>query len=70
MILDVVDGGLLTTVQDAGRPDWTHLGVPVSGAADPWSRAVANLLAGNDAGRRGPRADDRGPDALRPATTG
>jgi len=48
VILDVVDGGLLTTVQDAGRPGWTHLGVPISGAADPWSRAVANLLAGND----------------------
>ncbi|HEY7132610.1 MAG TPA: biotin-dependent carboxyltransferase family protein, partial [Candidatus Limnocylindrales bacterium] len=49
MILDVLDGGFLTTVQDAGRPDWTHLGVPVSGASDPWSLAVANLLAGNDA---------------------
>jgi len=48
VILDVVDGGLLTTVQDAGRPDWTHVGVPESGAADPWSLAVANLLAGND----------------------
>jgi biotin-dependent carboxylase-like uncharacterized protein len=47
VILDVVDGGLLTTVQDGGRPDWTHLGVPVSGPADPWSHAVANLLAGN-----------------------
>jgi biotin-dependent carboxylase-like uncharacterized protein len=49
MILEVLDGGLLTTVQDAGRPDWTHLGVPVAGAADPWSHAVANLLVGNGA---------------------
>jgi antagonist of KipI len=48
VILDVLDGGLLTTVQDAGRPDWTHLGVPVSGPADSWSHAAANLLAGND----------------------
>jgi antagonist of KipI len=48
MILEVVDPGLLTTVQDGGRPDWTHLGVPVGGPADPWSLAVANLLAGND----------------------
>jgi antagonist of KipI len=47
MILDDVDDGLLTTVQDAGRPAWTHLGVPVSGPADPWSHAIANLLAGN-----------------------
>lgn len=50
-LFDVRDGGLLTTVQDAGRPDWMHLGVPESGAADPWSRAVANLLVGNDPGR-------------------
>ena len=48
--LEVIDGGLLTTVQDAGRPDWTHLGVPESGAADPWSLAVANLLVGNEPG--------------------
>jgi antagonist of KipI len=47
-LFEVLDGGLLTTVQDAGRPDWTHLGVPESGAADPWSLAVANLLVGND----------------------
>jgi biotin-dependent carboxylase-like uncharacterized protein len=47
-VLDVLDGGLLTTIQDAGRRDWAHLGVPESGAADPWSRAVANLLVGND----------------------
>jgi len=48
MILEALDGGLLTTVQDAGRPDWTHLGVPVGGPADPWALSVANLLAGND----------------------
>jgi biotin-dependent carboxylase-like uncharacterized protein len=47
---EVIDGGLLTTVQDEGRPDWTHLGVPESGAADPWSLAVANLLVGNEPG--------------------
>jgi biotin-dependent carboxylase-like uncharacterized protein len=47
-LFGVLDGGLLTTVQDAGRPDWTHLGVPESGAADPWSLAVANLLVGNE----------------------
>lgn len=46
-MLEVLDGGLLTTVQDGGRPDWAHLGVPESGAADPWSLAVSNLLVGN-----------------------
>jgi antagonist of KipI len=47
---EVLEPGLLTTVQDAGRPDWTHLGVPVGGACDPWSFAVANLLAGSERG--------------------
>ena len=46
--LDVLDGGLLTTIQDGGRPDQGHLGVPESGAADRWSLAVANLLVGNE----------------------
>lgn len=49
-VLEVRDGGLQTTIQDAGRPDLGHLGVPQSGAADPWSLAIANLLAGNDPG--------------------
>ncbi|MEO5941417.1 MAG: biotin-dependent carboxyltransferase family protein [Candidatus Limnocylindrales bacterium] len=49
-VFTVRDGGLQTTIQDAGRPEWGHLGVPRSGAADPWSLAVANLLAGNDPG--------------------
>jgi antagonist of KipI len=47
MSIEVIDGGLRTTVQDLGRPDTIHLGVPEGGAADPWSHAVANLLLGN-----------------------
>lgn len=46
-MLEVVEPGLLTTVQDGGRPGYTDLGVPVGGACDTWSLAVANLLAGN-----------------------
>ena len=46
MTLEVLDGGLATTVQDGGRPEWSHLGVPRSGACDPWSLAIANLLVG------------------------
>ncbi len=46
-MLEVLEPGLLTTVQDAGRPGFTDLGVPVGGACDPWSLAVANLLLGN-----------------------
>ena len=49
-MLEVIEAGVLTSIQDVGRPDWTHLGVPVGGACDPWSLAVANFLAGNDGG--------------------
>lgn len=48
--LNVDRPGLLTTVQDAGRWGWQHLGVPVSGWMDDWSAALANRLAGNDEG--------------------
>jgi allophanate hydrolase subunit 2 len=42
--------GLLTTVQDIGRPGYQHLGIPVGGALDPVSLAAANLLVGNAPG--------------------
>ncbi len=48
MSIDVVEPGVLTTVQDPfGRRDWRHVGVPVGGAADPWSARLANRLVGN-----------------------
>jgi biotin-dependent carboxylase-like uncharacterized protein len=50
MSFDVIDGGLATTIQDRGRLEWSHLGVPRSGAADPRSLAIANRLVGNDPG--------------------
>ena len=50
MSVHVLAPGLLTTVQDAGRPGLRHLGVALAGAADPWSHALANLLAGNAPG--------------------
>lgn len=46
-IVEVLDGGILTTVQDGGRPGWGQLGVPLGGACDPWGLAVANLVLGN-----------------------
>jgi antagonist of KipI len=48
--IDVLDGGLLTTVQDLGRTGWQRYGVPVSGAMDPWALRAANLLVGNGEG--------------------
>jgi biotin-dependent carboxylase-like uncharacterized protein len=46
--LEVVDPGPLTSVQaPGGRPGWQRFGVPVGGAADPWSARLANRLIGN-----------------------
>ncbi len=49
-MIEVIEPGALTSVQDVdGRPGWRHIGVPVGGAADPWSARLANLLVGNPA---------------------
>jgi len=45
--LRVLAPGLLTTVQDLGRPGHQRLGIPVSGALDPVSLRAANALVGN-----------------------
>lgn len=47
MSIRVLDGGMLTTVQDRGRTGYRHLGVGCAGVADAYSAAVANLLVGN-----------------------
>lgn len=47
-VITVLNGGTQTTVQDAGRPGYRHLGIPRSGAADKLSFAIANHLVGND----------------------
>lgn len=47
MTLRVLSPGLLTTVQDTGRPGSRHLGVGLAGALDPYSHAIANRLVGN-----------------------
>jgi KipI family sensor histidine kinase inhibitor len=47
--LEVVEPGLLTTVQDMGRRGWLRIGVPACGALDRELLEVANLLVGNDA---------------------
>jgi biotin-dependent carboxylase-like uncharacterized protein len=45
--LRVVAPGLLTTVQDLGRPGYQSRGIPVSGALDPVGLRAANALVGN-----------------------
>jgi biotin-dependent carboxylase-like uncharacterized protein len=47
-VLQVLEPGPLTTVQDRGRPGWAHLGVPRAGALDAAAAALANRLVGND----------------------
>ena len=52
-VLEVLDGGLLTTVQDLGRTGYQRYGVPQSGALDSYALRVGNLLVGNDDGAAG-----------------
>jgi antagonist of KipI len=47
-MIEVVQPGLLTTVQDSGRRGFEAYGVPVSGPFDPFLAALANRLCGND----------------------
>lgn len=51
--LEVLDPGLLTLVQDAGRPGWAHVGVGRAGAADAGAWRAGNRLVGNDEGAAG-----------------
>lgn len=47
MSLLVLQGGMLTTVQDLGRPGYQDQGVPVGGATDTLAARLTNLLVGN-----------------------
>lgn len=49
-MIDILRAGLLTTIQDLGRPGHRALGVASGGALDPLALAVANRLVGNDVG--------------------
>jgi biotin-dependent carboxylase-like uncharacterized protein len=48
MAIEVVKPGLATSVQDAGRPGYYNIGIPLSGALDQYALRVANLLVGNE----------------------
>lgn len=47
MSITVLNPGLLTTVQDAGRVGYQQFGVSVSGAVDARAVAMANIILGN-----------------------
>jgi antagonist of KipI len=54
--------GLLTTVQDLGRPGLGRFGVSVSGAMDPLALVVANRLVGNPDGAAALECTAAGPE--------
>ena len=52
-MFEVVNPGIMTTIQDLGRPGYRSIGIPLSGAADAFSLKVGNLLVGNNLGEAG-----------------
>ena len=62
MPINVISQGLVTTIQDLGRPGYYHLGIPVSGAMDRFALRCANLLVGNDEGAAALEAVFIGPE--------
>jgi antagonist of KipI len=46
-VIEVVEAGRWTTIQDRGRPGLERFGIPSGGAADWFAAAVANRLVGN-----------------------
>src|SRR5580704_13757173 len=46
-MIQIISPGMFTTVQDLGRYGYGPLGVSPSGAADPISLRIGNLLVGN-----------------------
>lgn len=48
MGIQVLESGMLTTIQDLGRIGFRGSGVPVSGAMDKIAASVANFLVGNN----------------------
>lgn len=62
--LRVVTPGLLTTVQDLGRPKFQRFGMPVSGAMDQIALRAANRLVGNPDGAAGLEITLLGPELV------
>ncbi len=46
-VFEVLEPGILTTIQDLGRYGFSQFGVPPSGALDTFSLRIGNLLVGN-----------------------
>jgi antagonist of KipI len=68
-MIEVVDPGQFTTVQDLGRPGWQAQGVPVGGAVDALALRLANLVVGNPEGAAALECSLSGPVLLFEAET-
>lgn len=62
MPINVISSGIMTTIQDLGRPGYYHLGIPMGGAMDRLALRAANLLVGNPEGAAGLEAVFVGPE--------
>ena len=62
MPVNVISSGILTTIQDLGRPGYYHLGIPIGGAMDRLALRAANLLVGNPEDAAGLEAVFMGPE--------
>ncbi len=47
-MIKVLHPGFYSTIQDLGRKDFQHLGVPLSGVMDVYAAKMSNTLIGND----------------------
>ncbi|MEM6685268.1 MAG: biotin-dependent carboxyltransferase family protein [Bacteroidota bacterium] len=47
-MIEILQSGLYTSIQDLGRVQYRNFGVPVSGVMDPYHAILANQLLGND----------------------
>ena len=47
-MVEVLHPGFYSTIQDSGRKEFQHLGVPISGAMDQYASKMANAILGND----------------------
>src|SRR6202034_1455935 len=64
MAIEVIKPGLATSVQDAGRPGYYNIGIPLSGGLDQYTLRAANLLVGNEPGAAALEATLLAPELL------
>ncbi len=62
--IEVIEPGLMTTVQDLGRHGYQRYGIPASGALDSTALAIGNVLLGNPPGMAGLEVTLAGPTLL------